>query len=49
MVVFRIDLMNSWIDRLGSDRCDVDGVILLVGEITEEGLLRYDGADTSSD
>ena len=43
MVVFRIDLMNNWIDRYGSDRCEVDGSILLVQEISEAGLLMCDG------
>ena len=29
MVVFRIDLMNNWIDRGCSDRGDVNGIISL--------------------
>ena len=28
MVVFRIDLMNNWVDRDGSSKCEVDGVRL---------------------
>ena len=37
MVVFRIDLMNNWTDRHGSDKCEVNGAILLENERTEEG------------
>ena len=37
MVVFRIDLMNNWMDRDGSDRCEVNGTILLAHEAYEEG------------
>ena len=35
MVVFRIDLMKSWMDRHGFDRWEVDGNILLVHEAAE--------------
>ena len=36
MVVFRIDLMNSWMDRGNSDSCEVVGIVLLAQEIVEE-------------
>ena len=42
MVVFRIDLMNSWMDRDSADRYEVDGIILLGHEISEEGLMMID-------
>ena len=36
MVVFRIDLMNSWTDRHGSDRCEVDSIGLMAHEAPED-------------
>ena len=46
MVVFRTDLMNNWTDRHGFDRCEVDGIIILGHETSEEGWLRYSSPDT---
>ena len=40
MVVFRIDLMKSWMDRDNSDKCEVDGIIIEVHEVSYVGLLR---------
>ena len=37
MVVLRIDLMNSWMDRHGFSSCDVDGIILLAHDAKEAG------------
>ena len=37
MVVFRIDLTNNWINRHGSDRHEVDDIILLVNDASKEG------------
>ena len=37
MVAFRIDLMNNWTDRHGSDKFDVEGIILLAQEALQEG------------
>ena len=37
MVVSRIDLMNNWVDRGSSDRCEAISVRLLAHEISEEG------------
>ena len=37
VVVFRIDLMNNWTNRYGSDRGEVDGLILLAQEELEDG------------
>ena len=37
MVVFRIDLMNSWMDVQCSDRCAVDGIGMLAHDVLEEG------------
>ena len=37
MVVFRIDLMNSWSDRHGSDSREVDGARLQAHGAMEEG------------
>ena len=37
MVVFRIDLMNSWTDRRSFDGYGVDGIRLLTHEALEEG------------
>ena len=36
MVVFRIDLMNNWMYRHGSDRYEMDGITLLAYEAAEE-------------
>ena len=36
MVVFRIDLMNSLVDRHCFDKCEVDGVIILERDASED-------------
>ena len=46
VVVFRIDLMNNWIDRGGSDRYEVDDMIILAHEASEFGLQKYGGLIT---
>ena len=46
MVVFRIDLMNSWIGWHGCNRCDVDGIELPAYDETVDGCLRCGGPDT---